>query len=127
MPLITLTMRKGRTSEQKQALLDGVHQALMDAFGIPENDRLQVIHEIEPENWDIPRSDDEVVVEIKAFAGRSVDAKRTLYTAIVGHMGAAGVRAEDVFIIINDLPLENWGIRGGQAACDVDFGFKIDV
>ena len=23
--------------------------------------------------------------------------------------------------------LENWGIRGGQAACDVELGFKIDV
>jgi len=29
--------------------------------------------------------------------------------------------------MVNDLPMENWGIRGGQAACDVDLGFKIDV
>jgi hypothetical protein len=22
---------------------------------------------------------------------------------------------------------QNWGIRGGQAGCDVELGFKIDV
>jgi hypothetical protein len=30
-------------------------------------------------------------------------------------------------ILIKEIPTENWGIRGGQAACDVDLGFKVDV
>lgn len=24
-------------------------------------------------------------------------------------------------------PQERWGVRGGQAACDIQLGFKIDV
>jgi hypothetical protein len=30
-------------------------------------------------------------------------------------------------ITLHELPRENWGIRGGQAATDVDLGFKVDV
>ncbi|RYY36432.1 MAG: hypothetical protein EOP46_06440, partial [Sphingobacteriaceae bacterium] len=26
-----------------------------------------------------------------------------------------------------EIPKENWGIRGGQAGCDVELGFKIEV
>jgi hypothetical protein len=32
-----------------------------------------------------------------------------------------------VLIVLHEPPLENWGIRGGQAATDVQLGFKIDV
>lgn len=126
-PKVVITIRKGRDAKSKRALLDGVHNALVEAFGIPENDRFQVIHEIEPDNWDIARSDNEVMVEITAFAGRSLDAKRALYKAIVQNLKEAGVEPLDVFIIVNDLPLENWGLRGGIAGVDIDFGFKIDV
>lgn len=127
MPLTTLTMRTGRSTEEKKALMDGVHAALMQAFAIPETDRNQYINEIAPDNWDMPGSPDRIIVEINAFAGRSVDAKRALYASIVEKLGQCGVTPGDVFIIVNDLPLENWGLRGGQAGCDIDFGFKIDV
>ncbi len=127
MPLTTLTMVAGRDPEFKQSLLDGVHTALRHAFGIPETDRNQYINEVPPENWDMLGSPDRIIVEIKAFAGRSKDAKRLLYKTVVEKLTACGVAPTDVFIVVNDIPMENWGIRGGQAACDVDLGFKVDV
>jgi hypothetical protein len=30
-------------------------------------------------------------------------------------------------IILREIPKENWGIRGGQAGCDIELGFKIEV
>ena len=30
-------------------------------------------------------------------------------------------------ITLRESPTENWGIRGGQAACDVDLGFNVKV
>lgn len=127
MPLTTLTLRPGRTPEEKRALLDAVHAALVSAFGIPADDRFQFINEVPDENWDASRPVGQILVEIKAFAGRSLDAKRTLYKGIVENLKTCGVAPTDVFIIVNDLPRENWGIRGGQAACDLDLGFRIDV
>ena len=127
MPLTTITMREGRTQEEKKAILDGVHGALRTAFGIPEHDRTQIIHEVSGENWDVAGFPDRIIVEIKAFSGRSLNAKRILYKEIVNSLGRCDVESKNVFIIVNDLPLENWGIRGGQAACDIDLGFKVDV
>jgi phenylpyruvate tautomerase PptA (4-oxalocrotonate tautomerase family) len=38
-----------------------------------------------------------------------------------------GIDAMDISIIVYDVPLENWGIRGGIPACDLDLGFKVNV
>ncbi len=45
MPLVKVSLLKGRSKEEKKALLDAIHAALMDAFKIPENDRTQRIFE----------------------------------------------------------------------------------
>lgn len=127
MPQITITAMQGRSADQKRAILDGVHSAMVEAFEIPENDRTQIFNEIPPDNWDVFNGESKIIVEIKVFAGRSVDAKRALYKTIVRNLESVGVDPADVFIMLTDRPMENWGLRGGQAACDIDLGFKIDV
>ena len=37
------------------------------------------------------------------------------------------LQSVDIFIIVNDASKDNWGIRGGQMASEVNIGFKIDV
>jgi phenylpyruvate tautomerase PptA (4-oxalocrotonate tautomerase family) len=129
MPLVKLETRRGLSPETKRSLLDGVHAALMAAFHIPDRDRNQRFVEHAPEDFEIPPGHGErfIVVEIVAFAGRSVDAKRRLYKEVVDRFFALGIPREDVFIVVTDNPTENWGLRGGIAGCDIDFEFKIDV
>jgi hypothetical protein len=67
------------------------------------------------------------LIGIDAFAGRSLEAKRNLYRAIVAGLEPFGIPRNHVKILLRESPQENWGIRGGQAACDVDLGFKVDV
>jgi phenylpyruvate tautomerase PptA (4-oxalocrotonate tautomerase family) len=50
-----------------------------------------------------------------------------LYQAIVKRFEALGIAASDVIIVLNEVPLDNWGIRGGQPASEVDLGFKVNV
>ncbi|WP_331710104.1 hypothetical protein [Methylomonas koyamae] len=38
-----------------------------------------------------------------------------------------GIPPDHVKILLREIPKENWGIRGGQAGCDVGLGFKVDV
>ncbi|MGC8771728.1 MAG: tautomerase family protein [Brevinematia bacterium] len=52
MPLVRVDIYKGKSQEYKKALLDGIHQALVEAFKIPENDRNQRLYEFESENFD---------------------------------------------------------------------------
>ncbi len=129
MPLVKLETRRGLRPETKKALFDAVHASLMFAFHIPDRDHNQRFVEYAPEDFEIPpgRGERFVVVEIVAFAGRSIDAKRALYKDIVDRFQALGIPREDVFIVLHDTPTENWGLRGGVAGCDIDFEFKIDV
>jgi phenylpyruvate tautomerase PptA (4-oxalocrotonate tautomerase family) len=62
------------------------------------------------------------------FKGRSFEAKKALYAAIVRNLEAnPGIPGGDVSIVIHEPPLENWGIRGGKPASEVDLGFNIYV
>ena len=129
MPLVKVSLLKGRSIEEKKAILDAIHAALLDAFKIPENDRNQRIFEFEPENFEIPegKTSNYILIEMDVFPGRSIEAKRKLYQTIVQNLQKHNIQANDVFIVLNEPHLDNWGVRGGVPASTIDLGFKIDV
>ena len=67
------------------------------------------------------------LVEISMFPGRSLAAKRKLYKKIVENLSTLGIPAKDIRIVLHEVPMDNWGIRGGVPASEVDIGFKVDV
>ncbi len=129
MPLVTIETRRGLSAATKKDLFDGVHQALVECFKIPDRDRAQRMIEYAPEDFEIPadRGQRYSIVTLTVFSGRSLEAKRALYRAIVDRFEAAGISRQDVLIVLQEVPVENWGLRGGVAGCDIDFGFKIGV
>jgi phenylpyruvate tautomerase PptA (4-oxalocrotonate tautomerase family) len=129
MPLIKISMIEGRTVDERLAVAEAVHKALIVAFKIPVHDKNIRIEEYKKENFILPpgKSDQYVIVEISVFSGRSVEAKRLLYKSIVENLAASGIESNDIFILLHEEPLENWGIRGGKAACDIDLGFSTRV
>lgn len=130
MPLVTISIRKGKDSHYKKALLDAVHEALVLSLKVPQDDRFQRLLEFDPEHFECPSryTGDIVAVEVKLFEGRSLDAKRTFYKTLVDTLHQRlGLARTDVFIVVQDIPLDNWGIRGGIPASEADLGFKIDV
>jgi Tautomerase enzyme len=62
-----------------------------------------------------------------AFPGRCIQAKRALYQAMVANLAPLGIPRNHLLITLRDIPLTDWGVRGGQAACDVDVGFDLKV
>ena len=66
-------------------------------------------------------------ISIFVLPGRSVDAKRRLYQEIVGRLEAFGIPRACVLVRLNELPAENIAVRGGQAVCDVELGYSVDV
>jgi phenylpyruvate tautomerase PptA (4-oxalocrotonate tautomerase family) len=116
MPIAKIEVRKRRPPEQVQAIIEAVYQAQCEALQLPERDRTIRYIEHRPEHFHVPPDKDEnyTLVEITLFAGRSLQAKRTLYKRIVKRFEALGIPASDVVIVLNEAPLENWGLRGGQ-------------
>lgn len=131
MPSTLIEIRPRTTSDEAAALIDAVHASLVAAFRIPAGDRNIRLTTYEPERMVRglgPQVADHVTrVTIDCFVGRSLAAKRHLYREIVERLERIGTAREGVSILLRESPLENWGIDGGRAACDVDLGFAVDV
>jgi len=129
MPLVKISLCKGKSHKEKKALMDAVHSALVDSFEIPEGDRNQRIVEFEPENFEYSegKTQNFTIIEMAVFPGRTIAAKRKLYNKLVENLQKLNIQPNDILIVLQEPPLDNWGIRGGFPASEVDIGFKLDV
>ena len=129
MPLIRVEIREGWSPAEKAGLLDAIHAAAVQALKVPDEDRTQILTEHPAEAFELPpgKGDRFTLVEVTMFAGRSADAKRRLSRAVVANLAGRGVPASDVLIVLHEVPLESWGVRGGTPASDVDLGFEVGV
>ena len=129
MPLAKIETKKHWSALERDQIMEAVHSALRHALKIPEKDRNIRFIEHQPENFQVPpnKSENYILVEITMFNGRSFDAKKELYKNIVDNLGELEIQPGDVFIVLHEVPLENWGIRGGKPASEVDLGFNVNV
>ncbi|HDQ44810.1 MAG TPA: tautomerase family protein [bacterium] len=127
MPVTRLTVNF-EIGGKREALADDFQSLLVRILGIREEDRLVLLDE-KKEGFFQPADTEGryALVEIRLFAGRTLATKRKLYRAIVRLFAGWGVPEQNVRIVLHEVPMENWGIRGGQAACDVDPGYRVEV
>ena len=117
MPLVKVEMIKGKNREYKDTVLDIIHNGLIDALGIEDWDRFQRITEIDKEDFETPddKTDDFMIIELTIFPGRDKEKKRKAIETITDNLSKElGIKKTDVFIILNEPPLENWGLGGRQ-------------
>ena len=131
MPNVLIEVRKHYTADSEQRLMETVHDALVTAFGLRPQDRCVKLVAYEPNRFLCPTHlalpELYTQIAIECFSGRSLEAKRNLYRTIVGNLEELGIPRDHVQIMIREIPPENWGIRGGQAACDLELGYRVDV
>ncbi|MDA9476750.1 4-oxalocrotonate tautomerase [Bradyrhizobium sp. CCBAU 65884] len=116
-----------RGSEQKA--IEAVQSALLSVLKRPDYDRDVVLDIYDADVRIVPtgRSEHYTRVEVVMFSGRSLEAKRALYKLLVANLSALGVPATEIKIILLEVPAENWGLRGGYPASEIDLDFKVDV
>jgi len=129
MPSARIEVRKKWNRPEKNQMILALHESMVECLKIPEHDRLIRLMEYQPEDFVVPPgcTENYVLIEISLFSGRSLDAKRTLYKTIVSRFAELGVSKQDIRIVLHDVPMDNWGIRGGIPASEVDLGFKVEV
>jgi 4-oxalocrotonate tautomerase len=123
MPLVRIDLRQGRSPEDRRAIGDAVHQAMVETIKVPEKDRFQVIAEHaaggmvhDPSYLDIARTDAVVFIQITLNAGRTVEMKKALYARIAELLAKSpGVRREDVLVSLVEVTKENWSFGNGIA------------
>jgi 4-oxalocrotonate tautomerase len=123
MPLVRVSLRQGKSADYKQAIGDGIYQAMLEAFDVPKEDRFVVVSEHSESELqfsrtylDIARSDDLVIVQITANNTRNVEQKKALFARIAELLSQnPGLRKQDIFINLVEVPKENWSFGNGIA------------
>jgi 4-oxalocrotonate tautomerase len=123
MPLVRISLRRGKPRAFRQAIADGIHRALVDVIGVPPKDRFQIIAEHDDENriYDRDylggaRGDDTIFVEISLRRGRPDGLKSAFYRRVVDNLAAdPGMRPEDVAIVLTENGEGDWSFGKGEA------------
>jgi phenylpyruvate tautomerase PptA (4-oxalocrotonate tautomerase family) len=114
--------------EYESDFIDTYHQTMIDVLKIPEHDRQIVLDQktggfYQPTN----SSGRYIIIEIKLFSGRTLETKKKLYKKLFALANSVEVSGANLNIIIQDIEKENWGIRGGQPASEIELGFKTNI
>ena len=123
MPLVRISVHKGRPAEFRRKLGDAIHRALVETIEVPPLDRFQILTEHEPGDlvYDpgylgIARTNDIVIAQITLSAGRTLAQKRKLFRRIADNLAALGLRREDAWINLVEVAKENWSFGLGEAS-----------
>lgn len=83
MPFTRISMHQGKSPNYVKAVSDSLHQALVDAFEVPADDRFQVIHQLapgelvfDPHYMGGPRSTDFILFQVNAGRLRSAEVRK---------------------------------------------------
>ena len=124
MPLVRTALRHGTEPARRQNIVRGIHDALVEGIGMPEDELFNLVTEYRDGEFffdrsfnGIARSDDLIVVEITMRRGRSDAMKRSLYAAITRNLEAsADVSPRDVFIFMHENDYSDWSVGNGVFA-----------
>ncbi|AMP99662.1 4-oxalocrotonate tautomerase [Pedobacter cryoconitis] len=123
MPFVNIYLPENYSRGLKEKISYSVHESLIEIFSIPVNDYFQVIHPVSPENLIFPESyldishlSDLIYIQIICGSGRTVEMKKSLYAVIVQKISLrTHISANDIIIVLNETPFENWSFGLGKA------------
>jgi 4-oxalocrotonate tautomerase len=123
MPLTRISLRRGKPAAYRKAICDGLYRAMREALDVPEGDRFILVSEHDAVDFDygangfgVARSDDLVFIQMTVNETRTAAQKKALYRRLVELLTEnPGLRPEDIFINLLQVPLENWSVGLGEA------------
>ena len=122
MPLVTIDVVRGRSEEELRTLLDTVHEAMVEAFVVPDSDRYQILTALEPHQLGardtglgLSRTADLVFLRFISRA-RPEAAKQRLYQLLAAGLEAAcGLSPDDLIVSITENGVADRSFGGGVA------------
>jgi phenylpyruvate tautomerase PptA (4-oxalocrotonate tautomerase family) len=123
MPFVRIDVIRNEYIDEQLARIGTVVYDALRSIGVPEDDRFQIITE-HPDGgivygrryFGLERTAGFVAIQITLNAGRTLEQKKALYTAIAeGLARQVGTRREDVFINLVETAKENWSFGNGEA------------
>jgi phenylpyruvate tautomerase PptA (4-oxalocrotonate tautomerase family) len=124
MPLAHISLLKGKSAAHIRAIADGVQQALVETYNVPADDRFQLIHQHEADEFifdadylGIHRSSDVVFIHITAGKWRDTPTKQSFYKRLAQVLAEnPGLRPQDVQVILSPNDRDDWSFGNGLAS-----------
>jgi phenylpyruvate tautomerase PptA (4-oxalocrotonate tautomerase family) len=123
MPLVRIDLRRGKSTEYKKTMCDGVYQALREIFQVPENDSFMVVSDRDDVDFihsqtylGIEHTKDFIILQLTVSNTRTVEQKKRLYARIVVLLAEnPGIKPQDVFINLVEVDISDWSFGNGIA------------
>jgi phenylpyruvate tautomerase PptA (4-oxalocrotonate tautomerase family) len=123
MPLVRFDIPASLPLPQVEAVSQAVHQAMVDTFNVPPDDRFQTVTRrppgeivCTPQFLGVSHGPGVIFVQITCSPGRSLEMKKALYARIANDVAAqAAIPAADVIINLVETVRENWSFGNGLA------------
>ncbi|UUZ71710.1 tautomerase family protein [Polaromonas sp. P1(28)-8] len=123
MPSVIIHVRRTYSEAEEVALMDAVQSALVAAFNVGPHDRNIILMAHQPHRFMCPSDRDDPTrytnVSIVAHASRPMEAKRSLYKAIIENFERLGIPQNCVLIQLHEVPAHDIAVRGGQPMSDL--------
>jgi phenylpyruvate tautomerase PptA (4-oxalocrotonate tautomerase family) len=123
MPIVTITVRRPKTTAFKNNVLEAVYASLVEVGGAHPQDRFHRVHELPAEDFrfdptfpdlNAPRTDDFILVEVLLGTGRSIKLKRQILKDMLERLSRQGLNPEHVMVYFQDVPWESISTGGGR-------------
>lgn len=122
MPLLQFDVVEGRGSEAIRKILDVAHSVVLEAFGVPERDRYQLVYEHKPHNmvfWDtglgFERSSQFIMLRVFT-SPRSDEQKQQFMRRMADELSTqCGIAGEDLMISFISNQKGDWSFGLGEA------------
>jgi phenylpyruvate tautomerase PptA (4-oxalocrotonate tautomerase family) len=122
MPLLYVDIIEGRTPSEIQTMLDAIHDAVVEAFQVPESDRYQVVrthpaHEMVAldTGLGIPRSSALVVLHVVSRK-RPREFKERFYKLVASNLAErCGLDPADLIVSVTENDDDDWSFGYGRA------------
>jgi hypothetical protein len=124
MPSFTVTMKAGRTAEEKNAISGAIHDASVQA-GYPDDDMFQRFFCLEQADLKVdlndpglpkPRTEKMLMIEVLLSSGTDADRKRRLLAAFVEALDGAGTDPNDIMGFFGEIDRTSSSFGGGRPA-----------
>jgi phenylpyruvate tautomerase PptA (4-oxalocrotonate tautomerase family) len=122
MPLVRVDLPASTPPGDRESIIEVIYDALVNVAGAPADDKFMIVNEhdkaglVMDPHYVVERSERALIVQITLNAGRTIEVKKNLYRSIAdGLHDRIGLRTEDVFISLVEVPKENWSFGLGDA------------
>src|ERR1700752_2852308 len=127
MPLVRVTMIKGKSPDYIKKMSDSIYEALVEAYQMAENDLFQIIEQLEAgdliydRHYGIKgsRSGDFIIINIESDARRRGEKEAFLARLSDKLAASPGIARDDVLVRLSmTAALEDWSLGGGVAVSE---------